>query len=281
MSTERNLSSKTGDPATLKKDAAAVGYKAPAVQKAFRLLDAVARSGEGMGISEISEELGFSKGTTHGLIQALLEVGALEQSPFRKKVFLGASLVELSKKAMNYNGVAADAQPILDALGKEINEAVFLGVLNQTKATIIALSRNNWPLGISSSPGATIPLMAGAVGKAFLASLKNREALNLIRLNGLEAFTPNSILDEKTYLKALDWVRRNGYALDDEEYLVGIKAVAVNVGNRRGLPLLVWVVALAATMSAERISAIVRETMAAAGQLRKLLENRPHEDTEE
>ena len=91
------------------------------------------------------------------------------------------------------------------------------------------------------------------MGKAFLASLKNRVALNLIRFNGLEAFTKRSILDEKTYLKALDWVRRNGYALDEEEYLVGIKAVAVNVGNRRGLPLLIWVVGLAATMSAERI----------------------------
>ena len=134
MRTERKLNSKAGDPAKLKKDGAVVGYKAPAVQKAFRLLEAVARSGEGMGISEISEELGFSKGTTHGLIQALLEVGALEQSPFRKKVFLGASLVELAKKAMNYNGVATDAQPILDALGKEINEAVFLGVLNSNQS---------------------------------------------------------------------------------------------------------------------------------------------------
>jgi DNA-binding IclR family transcriptional regulator len=61
-------------------------------------LNTVAEAREGMRLTEISKGLGFSKGTTHGLIQALLKVGALYQSPFQKK--------ELNM--VRRNGYAAD-----------------------------------------------------------------------------------------------------------------------------------------------------------------------------
>ena len=45
-------------------------YEAPAVQKAFELLAMVADSAEGLGVSELSTALGYSKGTIHGHVQA-------------------------------------------------------------------------------------------------------------------------------------------------------------------------------------------------------------------
>jgi DNA-binding IclR family transcriptional regulator len=247
-----------------------IGYSAPAVQKAFMLLEAVAQAEEGIGISQISDDLGFSKGTTHGLIQALLKVGALDQSPYRKKLFLGSSLGELAKKADSYYGIVDQAQPMIDALGRAIDETVFLGVLNRTQGKIIAMSRETRPLGISSTPGSTIPLLSGAVGKVFLASLKKNEAIRIIREKGLKAYTPNSIVDEKVYLKALDEVRQKGYALDNEEYLTGIKAVAVNLGNCRGLPLVIWVVGFAATMTDGRMPVIIDKVGATARNIAQM-----------
>ena len=86
-----------------------LGYQAPAVQKAFLLLNTVAEAKDGMRLTDISRGLGFSKGTTHGLIQALLKVGALYQSPFQKKVFLGASFVNLAIKSGHYNAITNQA----------------------------------------------------------------------------------------------------------------------------------------------------------------------------
>ena len=74
--------------------ARAPGYEAPAVQKAFELLGMVADSAEGLGISELSSALGYSKGTIHGIVQALLKAGVLDQSTQRKKLFLGPAIVE-------------------------------------------------------------------------------------------------------------------------------------------------------------------------------------------
>lgn len=250
---------------------AMIGYQAPAVQRAFLLLKTVAEARDGMHLTEISQDLGFSKSTTHGLIQALLKVGALDQSPFQKKVFLGASFVDLAFKSGHYYGITERVQPVIDTLCSAIGLTVFLGVLSESGGTIIATANATRSLTISSSPGSTVPFMAGAVGKAFLASLSKNEAQKIIRKKGLRAYTPRSIVDEDTYLRELKTVRRHGYAIDNEEYLVGVKAVAVSLGNFRSLPLLMWGVGFAATMTEKNLPGIVQKTLEAAEKVKSVL----------
>lgn len=249
------------------------GYQAPAVQKAFLLLKTVAEAREGMHLTEISQGLGFSKSTTHGLIQALLKVGALDQSPFQKKVFLGASFVDLAFKSGHYYGITERLQPVIDTLCAAIGLTVFLGVLSESGGTIIANANATRSLIISASPGSTIPFMTPAVGKAFLASLKKNEALKIIRKKGLRQYTPRSIVDEEAYLKELKLVRRNGYALDNEEYLVGVKAVGVNLGNFRSLPLLMWGVGFAPAMTEKNLPGIVQKALEAAEKVKSILKD--------
>ena len=70
-------------------------------------------------------------------------------------------------------------------------------------------------------------------------------------------------------------VRENGYAVDIEEYLPGIKAVAVALHNMRGLPIALWVVGMSAGMDAARIERIAALALDRAGRLRNLLDGRP------
>lgn len=251
--------------------AAGAGYQAPAVQKAFEMLKLVSESKEDLGLSEMADRLGYSKSTTHGLIRALLAAGALAKNQGGRKFFLGPAIVELAFKSWNYFRVIELAQPHLDELRDRIGETVFLGVLSRTRAVIVAISEANKPLKISSPPGVSIPVLAGAVGKVFLARMDPAQAQGLIRERGLPAFTSRSIVDPDDYMKELDRVRRKGYALDDEEYLPGVKAVAVSLGNHRGLPLAVWVVGFAAAMDIPAMPRIVAETLGTAKTLQTLL----------
>lgn len=248
------------------------GYQAPAVKRAFELLRMVAESREGMGVSELAKRLGYSKSSTHGLIQALINSGALAESPHRKCYFLGPALVELAFRSRNYLRVREQAQPVLEDLRDRIGETVFLGVLSRTRGIIVAVAEAAKPLKISSPPGTSIPLLAGAVGKVFLAQLAPRDARRLIREHGLRPFTPRSIVSEDVYLKGLSAVRELGYAVDNEEYLPGVKAVAVSLGNHRGLPLAIWVVGFAGTLTDAVVADIVQHTCAAADRLRSLLD---------
>jgi DNA-binding IclR family transcriptional regulator len=95
---------------------------------------------------------------------------------------------------------------------------------------------------ISAPVGLTISLFAGAVGKVLLAQETTARISQLVGEKGLPHYTPNSVTKMEEYLAELNRVRSRGYAVDDEEYMVGVRAVAVALNNRRGLPIVIWVV---------------------------------------
>lgn len=254
-------------------------YQAPAVQKAFELLKRVAESQSEITLSDLARQLGFSKGTTHGMIQALLQAGALEQGPDRKGFFLGPAVVELAFRSWNYFRVVEYAQPILNELRDRIGETVFLGVLSRSRGLIMATAEAAKPLKISAPPGTSIPLLAGAVGKVFLAQQPAAQAAKIIREHGLTRFTRSSIVAKDDYLEEVENVRRRGYAVDNEEYLTGVKAVAVALGNQRGLPLAIWVVGFADAMGAGIIPGIAAETQRAAARLRESFDRRSQDES--
>ena len=137
----------------------------------------------------------------------------------------------------------------------------------------MATAEGNRPFKISSPTGTKIPLLAGAVGKIFLAQMNPVHAAEFVREKGLPDFTPHSITDEKRYLSELELVRRQGYALDNEEYMPGVKAVAGSLGNYHGIHLAIWIVGFTSSMGKESMPYIIQQLMETAETLKGLLNN--------
>jgi DNA-binding IclR family transcriptional regulator len=255
-----------------RKKSAPTVYKAPAVHKTFQLLRLVAQSPQSLGIVELAERLGFSKSTTHGLVHALLRDGVLTQGPGGRKLFLGPAIAELLFSNWHQEQVVELAQPLLNAVRDEVNETVILGARIRNRVLIMASAEAIDSFKISVPLGATIPLFAGAVGKAFLADENPDTAAALIRATGLPRYTERTIAAPEAYGRELARVRAQGYALDLEEYLPGIRAVAAALHNRRGLPTAIWVVGLAAHLTAEKMERIAAVVMQTAERLRAALD---------
>ena len=247
-------------------------YKAPAVHKAFQVLRTVAQSQHSLGIVELAHKLGFSKSTTHGLVHALLREGVLTQGPGARKLSLGPTIAELAFANWNQDLVTQMAQPILDQIRDKINETVILGVRIRNRVLIIATAEASEFLKISALVGSTIPLLGGAVGKVFLSMENPYHAAQLLEEYGLPQYTPQSVTDTHTYMSELERVRSQGYAIDIEEYIQGIRAVAVALHNRRGLPAALWVVGISANMDQEKMEHIAGIARSKADQLRHLLD---------
>ena len=256
----------------MKNNALSVGYQAPAVQRAFQMLKSVAESPAEQSLSGLARNLGWSKSTTHGLIQSLLSVGALEQGPLGKKIVLGPAIVELAFQSWNYFQVGDKARPILEALRDQIGETVFLGVLGRSRGIIVATAESQKSLKISAPPGSSISLLAGALGKVYLASLSQDQAIQFIQERELPRYTEKTITDKSDYIAEINQVRRNGYAVDDEEYLPGVKAIAISVGNHRGLPLALWVVGFAGAMGKAVLPNIIQHVQKAVHNLQKTMD---------
>jgi DNA-binding IclR family transcriptional regulator len=247
-------------------------YKAPAVHKIFQLLRVVAESPAMLGQTELVQKLGYSKSTTHGLIHALLREEALSQDPDGRKFYLGPAITDLAFSNWNYLKTAETAQPFINDIRGQIGETVFLGGLIRKRVLIMASAEAEVPIKISAPAGTTIPLFAGAVGKIFLAGTGIDRVRQMIREKGLPRYTPVTITDEEKYLAELERVRVQGYAIDNEEYIPGIKAVAVALNNRRGPSLAVWVVGLSSTMNPAKIEEIIDAVLKTSERLRTALE---------
>jgi DNA-binding IclR family transcriptional regulator len=248
------------------------GYKAPAVHRAFELLRMVAQSHENLGLTELALQLGYSKSTTHGLVHALLREGALAQDPDGRKLYLGPAVVDLAFASWNYLKMVESVQAPIDELRNQIKETIVLGALICNRIMILAAAESTDPLKISASPGTVLPLFAGASGKVLLAGQSTAAVRQLIREKGLPQHTPRSITDEESYLDELRQVRDKGYSVDDQEYLTGVRAVAVALHNLKGPPMAIWAVGLSSKMGSDKIEETIFNMRAVAEDLCKALD---------
>ena len=248
------------------------GYRAPAVHKAFQVLRMVAEARRGLRIVELADRLGYSASTTHGLVHALLREKALIQGEGVHELLLGPLITELAFTDWNYLKVNELAQPILNEVRDRAEATVFLGVRMRTRVMITATAEAMASFKISAPVGTTIPLFAGAVGKVFLAQETTERIGQLVAERGLPRYTPNSMTNLEEYLAELNRVRFRGYAFDDEEYLAGVRAVAVALNNRQGLPTAIWVVGFAANMELKKLQQVANITVDSAKKLRSQLE---------
>jgi DNA-binding IclR family transcriptional regulator len=232
-------------------------YSAPSVKKAFKILQVIADSSNGLGVSELAKRLKIGKSTVHGITLALEELGVLARDPLQKKYTIGYTLLELSKGAFARMELRDVARAPMERLMEEVGETVFLGTMNGDHITILDVVESRNQLKITSPPGSRLPLLAAATGKVFLSQLEAEKARELIQKIGLHRYTTKSITDPRVFFSEVELTRKKGYALDDEEYLLGVRAVAAPVAADSLPPAAIWVVGFTSTLHDKKVEKVI------------------------
>ena len=248
-------------------------YGAPSVKKAFAILSAISSSRDGLGVSELARDLNMAKSTVHGMTSALEEVGAVMRDPQTKRFKLGFTLFEVGRSAYSQIDLKTAARPVTEELMVKTRTSVFLGILNWDHVTILDIVEARQDLNITAPVGSNIPLFAGAVGKVFLAAMEEEEANKIIRSKGLPRYTENSIVDAELYCKELQQVRKKGYAVDDEEYILGVRAVAAPLMGLGQLKSAIWAVGFKASLDDIKVKTLAGETHKAAKTISRRIQD--------
>src|SRR5512139_2656642 len=188
-----------------------MGYSAPSVEKAFKIIRAIVDSPTGLGVSELSKRLKIGKSTVHGITSGLEELGILVRDPSHKRYTVGYSLLELCRTAYMKIGLKDVARKPMEKLMEKVGEAVFLGVLNGDHVTILDVVESPNDMKITSPPGTRLPLLVGATGRVLLAQLEKEKAQQVVQKIGLKRYTSKSITDPKQFLKEVGKAREKGY----------------------------------------------------------------------
>lgn len=249
-------------------------YQAPSVKKAFQILKNISDANRGLGVSELSKDLGISKSTVHGITSALEELGVIIKDPLTKRYKLGFTLFELGRLAYSNVDIRAVARPVMDDLMKTTDSSVFLGVFSLDHVTILDIVESGHDLKITSPVGTKIPILAGATGKVFMACLSEEQAMKIVLSKGLTKYTDNTIINPGHYFQEIRDVRRKGYATDDEEYILGVRAVAAPIHGNTSLMSAIWVVGLKPSLDGDKMKAVIEETLQAAATISRRIQER-------
>jgi DNA-binding IclR family transcriptional regulator len=232
-------------------------YSAPIVHKTVKLLTKIATDSEAFGISRIASDLSMAKSTTHGILAALEETGWVVRDPITRKYTCGHALKEVAGLARVRIPFVDQARPFLEDLASGLDEDVFLGMLTPYHILILDQVESSKELKVATRPGTRLSVFAGASGKIFHAFEDRHHVSELLRSSELPRFTERSITDPERYLAELELVRKLGFATDVEEYIPGVRAVAVPIfvgrGSRRRMVAGVWVVGLSSSMSDDKM----------------------------
>lgn len=241
-------------------------YRAPSVKRALAILEMVAESHTGMGISQIARRLGVSKGSVFGICGQLEAGGALVRDSLSKLYTLGPLITALASRGSVYTLLRQAAGPELTRLRDELGESVFLSVLNRGEITVVDARQPVGRMGIAAGPGTRLPLTAGAVGKALLAGLPPARVERILEA-GLPAHTPATVTSPQALQVQLEKTRKQGYALEQDEYLAGMWGAAAGIGAAGGLPAALWAAGFTSSLEPGRLEAMGPRLAQAAGRV--------------
>ncbi len=229
---------------------------APMVERAFRVLDLVSSSEDGLTLSELARSLHVSKGSMHGLLKTLEKTGALEQIEEHNYV-LGPRLYDLAQSYASRAGLRRFALPAMHRLAEQVGETVFMGRVEDRGVRIIEIvmdEQEQAGLRISARRGSRLHLMAGAAVRVVLAHRSPTERLDFLKQHSLPHFTEHSITDPAVLLKAIEETAITGMGIDRGEYLEGVNAVAAPLyGPAHTFFAMLWIVGFASRLNEQAL----------------------------
>jgi IclR family KDG regulon transcriptional repressor len=236
----------------------AVDFKrVPAVDKCFAVLELLAEQKEPLGISQIAASLDLSKSTVFNLVHTLTDLGVLDNGD--GKFRLGAKFYLLGKAAENSSDLIRIGHPFLEEISRKTGLTTFLGMRTGPVAVILDKVDSAVDLKVSTDVGVKMPLLAGAHGRALMSQLSDEEIDQVLAQSELKRLTPHSCTDQEEYKALVRQTREDGLAIDREEYIEGIRALAVPLDVKRpDLQLAVWAVGLTSQFRDEILDEWVR-----------------------
>lgn len=195
--------------------------------RGLKILEILAGSTKGVSVTELAETLDLDKGSASRLVSTLANYAYAEKDPISRRYFLGPQVVSLSRSLLARLPLREVAKPYLRELMEKTGECAHAGILTQGRVLYIDQVESPASLRVNAEVGSLAPLHCTALGKVLLAF--GRLALPTT----LERFTEYTLVTPEALRRNLEAIRAQGFAVDDEEFDLGVRCVAAPIFDFR------------------------------------------------
>lgn len=200
------------------------------VERVIGILEVIARAGGEMTLSDLSHAVELPLPTIHRLLRTLVEPGYIRQLPDRSYA-LGPRLIWLGEAATRQLGPSS--RPALKRLADELGESANMAVLDGQMVVYIGQVQSTRSMRMFTEVGRRAYPHATGVGKAILATMPDDQVSRIIEATGMPQPTPKSAGTPEELFERLEVVRRDGFAIDDEEQELGVRCYSMAVPSDR------------------------------------------------
>jgi DNA-binding IclR family transcriptional regulator len=204
------------------------------LERGLRVIEVTAASGGAASLGEIARRADLPRSTTHHIVRALVGLGYLAQENEARLYQLGPKLFRLMGSTWTPEQLAEIARPSLDELSRDTGHGTSLAIMRAGVVTVLAKRESAGPVRVVQELQRERPIYCTAVGKVLSAWLPERDVEAILSRTRFVAFTPKTIASADAFRRELARVRNGGFALDNEEHLLGIRCVAVPVRDHTG-----------------------------------------------
>ncbi|MFH1862982.1 MAG: IclR family transcriptional regulator [bacterium] len=184
--------------------------------KSLAIIDILAESSDGMGVTEIGEKVGMNKSTVHRILTTLVHEKYVEQDRVKGNYRLSLKVFEIARKILNNIRPTKVITPYLEKLAEQTGESARFSVVDYENTRLIVCDEvlTLKPIKVRSHLGESLSLSGTAAGKMFLANMSDEKIKDIMDQKGRKTVLEDDNYSFSQLRGDLNVVREKGYAYD-------------------------------------------------------------------
>ncbi|QQO18234.1 helix-turn-helix domain-containing protein [Bradyrhizobium diazoefficiens] len=238
------------------------------VDRALSILETLAEDDEGYRLSDLAIRTGLSASTVHRLLATLESRRFVQFDRAESKWHVGVRSFTVGASFARRRNFSTQAIPYLRKLRDLTRETANLAVVDDEFIIVLTRMESREIMRSLTQVGGRVPMVTSGVGKAVLATYSDEDVGAVIRHHGMPRLTEKSIVRPSDLFKELEKIRKQGFALDDEEACMGLRCIAAVVYNDCAEPLAaISVSGMTSRLTNDRLTEIGQIVREVAGEL--------------
>jgi IclR family transcriptional regulator, acetate operon repressor len=207
------------------------------VDRALMIIETLAEDDEGYRLTDLAVRTGLSPSTVHRLLATLEKRRFVQFDRGESTWHIGAQSFAIGSTFVRRRNFVTQALPYLRKLRDQTRETANLAVVDDGAMVVLTRVESREIMRSVTKVGGRVPMVASGLGKALLATYSEQDVFAIIQRDGMPRLTSKSIVRAGELCKSLHDIRRQGYSVDDEEALIGLRCVSAVVYDDCSEPL--------------------------------------------
>jgi IclR family acetate operon transcriptional repressor len=238
------------------------------VDRALSILETLAEDDEGYRLSDLAVRTGLSASTVHRLLATLESRRFVQFDRAQSKWHVGVRSFTVGASFARRRNFSTQAIPYLRKLRDLTRETANLAVVDDEFIIVLTRMESREIMRSLTQVGGRVAMVTSGVGKAVLATYSDEDVGAVIRHHGMPRLTEKSIVRPGDLFKELATIRKQGFAIDDEEACMGLRCIAAVVYNDCAEPLAaISVSGMTSRLTDDRLPEIGQIVREVAGEL--------------